>query len=101
LHVLTLDPAIEQTLTQSLRQADAATALVVEPEFAEQLLGRLVAQAERMMKGNLLPVLLCSPDLRRHLRLLSERVIPHMRIVSMAEVPNSVSLKSYATVRMS
>jgi flagellar biosynthesis protein FlhA len=53
-----------------------------------------------MMKSNMLPVLLCSPDLRRHLRLLCERVIPHMRIISMAEVPNSVSLKSYATVSM-
>jgi flagellar biosynthesis protein FlhA len=101
LHVLTLDPAIEQNLTQSLRQADAGAALVVEPGFAEQLLGRLVTQAERMMKNNMLPVLLCSPDLRRHLRLLCERVIPHMRIVSMAEVPNSISLKSYATVSMS
>jgi flagellar biosynthesis protein FlhA len=98
LHVLTLDPAIEQALMQSVRNAEAGNALVVEPKFAEQLLARLAAQAERMMKGNMLPVLLCSPDLRRHLRLLSERVIPHMRILSMAEVPNSVSLKSFATV---
>jgi flagellar biosynthesis protein FlhA len=51
-----------------------------------------------MMKGNMLPVLLCSPDLRRHVRLLAERVLPHMRVLSMAEVPNSVSLKSYSTV---
>jgi flagellar biosynthesis protein FlhA len=101
LHVLTLDPAIEQSLLQSVREADAGSTLVVEPKYAEQLLGRLAAQAERMMKSNMLPVLLCSPDLRRHLRALSERVIPHMRILSMAEIPNSVSLKSYSTVTMS
>jgi flagellar biosynthesis protein FlhA len=100
LHVLTLDPAIEQDLTQSLREAESGASLVVEPRLAEQLLNRLAAQAERMMKSNMLPVLLCSPDLRRHLRLLCERVIPHMRIISMAEVPNSISLKSYATVSM-
>lgn len=52
------------------------------------------------MKSNMLPVLLCSPDLRPHVRLLSERVIPHMRVLSMAEVPNSVSLKSFASVRL-
>lgn len=100
LHVLTLDPEIEQNLTQSLREAESGAALVVEPRLAEQLLGRLTTQGERMMKSNMLPVLLCSPDLRRHLRLLCERVIPHMRIISMAEVPNSVALKSYATVSL-
>lgn len=98
LNVLTLDPAIEQTLMQGLRDAEAGGNLVVEPKYAEQLLSRLAAQSERMMKGNMLPVLLCSPDLRRHLRSLSERVVPHMRILSMAEIPNSVSLKAFGTV---
>lgn len=101
LHVLTLDPSIEQNLMQSVLATDTASTLVVEPKLAEQLLAHMAAQAERMMKNNMLPVLLCSPDLRRHLRALSERVIPHMRILSMAEIPNSVSLKSYGTVSLS
>jgi len=100
LHVLTLDPAIEQTLLQSVRNADAVTRMVVEPKYAEQLLSKLAAQSERMMKGNMLPVLLCSPDLRRHMRALSERVIPHMRILSLSEIPNSVNLKSFGTVNL-
>lgn len=100
LSVLTLDPAIEQALMDSVRSADATTTMVVEPKFAEQLLALMAAQAERMMKANMLPVLLCAPDLRRHLRALSERVIPHMRILSMAEIPSSVNLKSYGTVTM-
>ncbi len=74
--------------------------MVIEPKYAEQLLARLAAQSERMMKGNMLPVLLCSPELRRHVRALAERMIPHMRILSMAEVPNSVSLKAFDTVSM-
>jgi flagellar biosynthesis protein FlhA len=100
LHVLTLDPAIEQNLMQCVRATDVTSTLVVEPKLAEQLLARLAAQSERMMKSNMLPVLLCSPDLRRHIRALSERVIPHMRILSMAEIPNSMNLKSYGTVSL-
>ena len=100
LHVLTLDPVVEDSLMHSIRDAETGAAMVVEPKYAEQLLGRLAAQAERMMKSNMLPVLLCSPDLRRHLRSLSERVIPHMRILSMAEIPNSVNLKSFGAVGM-
>lgn len=100
LNVLTLDPAIEQTLMAGLRSAEAGGDMVVEPKYAEQLLSRLAAQSERMMKGNQLPVLLCSPDLRRHLRALSERVVPHMRILSMGEIPNSVYLKAAGVVAL-
>jgi flagellar biosynthesis protein FlhA len=97
LQVLTLDPAVEQVLMQSLRQADGGN-IVIEPRYADQLLARMASQAERMMKANMLPVLLCAPDLRRHVRSLCERVLPHLRVLSMAEVPNSINLKAYAAI---
>ena len=98
LQVMTLDPAIESQFMTSVRQAEAGQPLVIDPRLAEQFMGRLVALSERMMKHNLLPVLLCAPDLRRHLRSLSERVLPHLRILSMTEVPQAIELKSYAVV---
>lgn len=100
LQVMTLEPQLEQTLMQAVQNTDLSSTLVVEPKLAEQLLSRLSGHAERMMKSNMLPVLLCSPDLRRHLRTLSERVIPHMRVVSMAEIPGSVNLKAFCTVSL-
>lgn len=98
LQVLTLAPAMESEMLQGLRAADPAQPLALDPRLAEQFVGRLAQQAERMMKGNLLPVLLCAPELRRHLRALSERVAPHLRVLAMTEVPQSVELKSYAVV---
>ena len=94
LQVLTLDPTVEHTL----RTASAGGSLAVEPKFAEQLMARLVGHAEQMMKNNLLPVLLCAPEVRRHVRTLTERVVPHMRVVAVTEVPNSVPLKAFGTV---
>ena len=47
-----------------------------------------------------LPVLLCAPELRRHVRALSERVMPHLRVLSMAEVPQNVELKSFGVVQL-
>jgi len=78
LEVLTLDPAVEQTL----RGATAGGSLAIEPRFAEQLMARVVGHAEQMMKKNLLPVLLCAPEIRRHVRSLTERVVPHMRVLA-------------------
>jgi flagellar biosynthesis protein FlhA len=98
LYVLTLDPAIESTMATSLRAAEDKAALVLEPRFAEQVLARIGAQVERMIKNNVMPVLLCSPELRRHLRRLTERVLPHLAVLSMSEVPNNMSLKSFGVV---
>ncbi|HEX5682641.1 MAG TPA: flagellar biosynthesis protein FlhA [Ideonella sp.] len=101
LHVMTLDPQIEGQLLHGLRDVSTGAAPAVDPLLAEQFVSRLVQHAEKMMKSNLLPVLLCAPDLRRHLRLLSERVLPHLRVVAMTEVPTTVELRSFAVVAAS
>lgn len=104
LHVLTLDPAVESQFLQSVQAASAEGAghpFVLDPRMAEQVVKRLVQQAERMMKSNLLPVLLCAPELRRHVRALSERVMPHLRVLSMTEIPHSVELKSFGVIQLS
>ena len=97
--MITLDPLTESHIGHSLRaSAESGSRLAIEPRVADQLIGNLVQQAEAMMKANLLPVLLCSPDLRRHLRMLTERVLPHLRVLSMSEIPGSIELKAFSAV---
>ena len=100
LHVLTIDAALESQLMQCLSGAAMGSPLTLDPRLTEQFIGRMVQQAERMMKSSLLPVLLCAPELRRHIRSLSERVMPHCRVLSMLEIPQSIELKSYAVVSL-
>jgi flagellar biosynthesis protein FlhA len=99
LQVMTLDPMIESRLMQGLQEAHAnSQAYALEPKLAEQFMARMVQQAEQMMKNNLLPVLLCTPDLRRHIRSLCERAMPHLRVLSLTEIPQNIELKSYGVV---
>ena len=99
LQVMTLDPVIESRLMQGLQAAQSnAQTYALEPKLAEQFMGHMVHQAEQMMKSNLLPVLLCTPDLRRHLRSLCERAVPHLRVLSLTEIPRNIELKSYGVV---
>jgi flagellar biosynthesis protein FlhA len=99
LPVLTFDPATEQRIAGSLQGAEDGKRLLLEPKFAEAVMGRLAGQVEQMMKANVSPVLLCAPELRRHVRRITERVLPHLAVLSMAEVPSSCNLKSYAVVK--
>ncbi|MGC3963585.1 MAG: flagellar biosynthesis protein FlhA [Rhodocyclaceae bacterium] len=99
LQVMTLDPGVEAQLMQALAAAEGRQ-LALEPRLIEQLLLRVVQGSERMMKSNLLPILLCAPDLRQHLRTLTERVMPHLRVLSMTEIPSTIELKSYSTLSL-
>lgn len=98
LKVLVFDPKVEQKLSTSLRKDSGKSVLVVDPSFAEQVMTRLAAQTEKMMRANLSPVLLCSPELRRHIRRVTERTIPHLSVVSMSEVPSAVNVSSHGMV---
>jgi flagellar biosynthesis protein FlhA len=101
LQVMTLDPMVEGQLLQGLQAAQAQSrAYAIEPRLAEAFMKRMVQQAEQMMKNNLLPVLLCAPDLRRHVRTLCERAVPHLRVLSLTEIPQNIELKSYAVVAL-
>lgn len=104
LNVMTLDPSVEGQFLQGVQAArnrdGSSSMFAFEPKLSEQLIARLLQQGERMMKSNLLPVLLCSPELRQPIRTLSERVMPHLRVLSMAEIPHTVELKSWAVVSL-
>jgi flagellar biosynthesis protein FlhA len=100
LSVLTLDPGIEQKIAGCIQGADESSRLLLEPKFAEAVIGRLAGHVEQMMKNNMAPVLLCAPELRRHLRSVTERVLPHLSIVALTEIPTTVSLRSFAVVKV-
>ena len=100
LYVLTLDPTVEQTISTALRTVDGKSAMVLEPKFAERFLVKMAGEVEKMMGSNMMPVLLCQQNLRRHLRQFTERVMPHLSIVSLSEVPNSVNLKAFGMVNL-
>ncbi len=105
LQVMTIDPVIEGRFLQSVLAARGDGSGVpapvgLDPKLTEQFVARLVQLCEKMMKQNLLPVLLCAPELRRHVRTLSERVMPHLRVLAMTEVPQSVELRSYGVVTL-
>jgi flagellar biosynthesis protein FlhA len=100
LHVLTLDPAVEESLIGTTSGASGEPARHADPRILEKVLGRVAAAAEKMIKNNLVPVMLCTPDLRRHLRGLCERVAPHLRVICLAEVAAGFELRAFSSISL-
>ncbi|MBJ6979139.1 MULTISPECIES: type III secretion system export apparatus subunit SctV [unclassified Luteimonas] len=97
LHVLLIHPELEDKLRQSVRVAGGASQLAISPELAARLGGEVRAHLARQAAG-VRPVLLCSLDVRRHLRKLMEvdffelpvlsyqELAPDLRIVQAGQV---------------
>ena len=100
LQVLTFDPAVEQTLAAAVRSIEEKPTLVLEPRLAEQVLRKLSEEVERMTRGNVRPVLLCAPTLRRHVRRFTERLVPQLAVLSLNEVPAQLSLRAFGVVKV-
>jgi flagellar biosynthesis protein FlhA len=100
MHVLTLDPELEQSFAKAVRTVDKQTSLVLEPSFGERLLKRLSEEVERMAGVNLKPIVLCTPSLRRHVRRFTERLVPQLAVVSLNEIPSHVSLRAFGVIKV-
>lgn len=100
LQVLTFDPSIEQSIAAAVRPVEEKPTLILEPRLAEQVLRRLSEEVDRMARGNLRPVLLCAPTLRRHVRRLTERLVPQLSVLSLNEVPTQMNLRAFGVVKV-
>jgi flagellar biosynthesis protein FlhA len=98
LYVLVLDPAIEKTLAQVYAQPAGTQPTPLEPRFADQMLKRLAGSVEKMLAANVSPVLLCGGELRRAMRDITLRTLPHLKVLSMDEISTHVRLKSFGVV---
>jgi flagellar biosynthesis protein FlhA len=97
LEVLSLHPRIEGQIADSVRVGGGGP-FVIEPRLAEQLIRGLAPLTESMVREGLAPVLLCGPELRRHLKTFTRRSLPRLAIISVSEIPHSVELKSFAVL---
>jgi flagellar biosynthesis protein FlhA len=98
LNVITMEPSLEQTFQSGLR--GEGTGMLVEPRVTEGFISALVSEAEKMMANGHPPILLCSPSLRRHIRKLVDRVLPSMTVLSLNEVPGTISIASCGMVQI-
>jgi flagellar biosynthesis protein FlhA len=98
IHVISLEPKLEQMLEASVQNTDRGPRLVIRPELVGRMVARLSALVERMVAQNMQPVLLCSPGIRFQLRKIMEGSFPNMALISYSEIANGVNVKATGTV---
>lgn len=100
LNVITLDPVWEGRLQQGLRRSAQGTAeLQLNPGLEQQFLSALEAGLRYCQtEGYLKIALLVDPRFRRQVHRLIERRLPHLPVLSYAEVAPGFRVNSLYTL---
>lgn len=101
LKVITLDPATELAIAESLRNGLPSSGMILNPRLAEQLVFKLSDYAERTALEGAKPVLICQPDVRRGIRSFLERIIPHLAVLAINELPAQAKVRSDGVLQLS
>ncbi len=99
-HVFTLDPVLEQSIAEGIRQTEVGMQLVLEPTAVQQILNGVRTQVERMAAMGYQPVALCSPRTRLHFRRLAERMLPTICVLSYNELATGAKLETVGMVTL-
>lgn len=86
LRVLTLEPATEQLLLESLRPGEQGSQLSLAPDRVEALLDALRGRLESVEATGRQAVLVCAPAIRPALRRVAALAVPRLPVLSYNEV---------------
>lgn len=98
--VFAVDPSIEQTIADGLRQTDGGVQLVLDPVTVQRILEGTKTQVERMAASGHQPIALCSPRVRLHYRRLVERMTPALAALSYNELCPGAKLETVGMVTL-
>ncbi|MDA8362290.1 MAG: flagellar biosynthesis protein FlhA [Gammaproteobacteria bacterium] len=97
LPVITLDPALEQILQQSLQVAGEG-GMGFEPGLVDRMRKALTESAQRQEAAGQPVVLLVAATLRPWLARFTRHTVPGMRVLSYNEIPDNKQIRIVATV---
>ena len=96
--LITLDREIEDIIAEAIQPSDQGSYLAIEPNAAQSIITAIRTMTERFNMNGAQPVLLASPSIRRHVRKMIERFIPHMAVLSHNEIPQNIKIQSLGVV---
>jgi flagellar biosynthesis protein FlhA len=97
LPVVVLGAGMENALGGKIQKINNTDQLVIQPEDAQSLLTK-IRQIIEKTGIKVQPIILCSSQVRYHVRQLLERFMPEVVILSAAEVPANIRIVSLGVI---
>ncbi len=101
LHVVTLDPALEDILAAGFDYGERGLVIKLSPQVAEAVTRSLAQQLEKVVQAGHPPVVLCSPQVRALLKQVTSASLPKLAVLSLNEVTEDTMVESVGQINAS
>ena len=100
LYAITVDPALERLITESVRQSDRISAPELPQNILKQIYDDLKKLTDQMAQEGRVPLVLCSPVVRPYFRKLIEPGFASVAVLSFTELPPDLEVRPVGMLRL-
>ena len=98
LHVVMLDPALEDQVRAGFEQSDQGMFIRFSPQAIEQLCMKISQETDKLTQMNQPPVILVNPQIRAALRQMTASNLPYLVVLSYNEITRDTKIDSIGMV---
>ncbi len=98
LHVVTLDPALEERIRAGFEHSDEGLSIRLSPREVENVCRWIGVEVEKLMAAGRPPIVLAGPQIRAALKHLTAAHIPQLVVLSYNEITRDTKIESAAMV---
>ncbi len=100
LGIISFEPQLEQTISNSIHQTERGALLALEPALTQKLIEKISHVMKESIPSGYEVVLLTSTAIRQHIRKLIEGFLPTLPVLSYKEIAPGVQIQSLGIVRL-
>ena len=97
-HVISMEPQLEQQMLEDLRVTEQGTVIAMNPDLGQSVLTQLSEMQTEAENQGLRPVLVCSPQLRASVRRLVRPSLHQLPVLSYSELVGADQVRSVGVV---
>ena len=96
LHVVTLDPALEERIRAGFERNEEGLTIRLSPREADALCRSIAAETDKLVAGGRPPIVLVDPQIRPALKLLTAAHLPQLVVLSYHEITRDTRIEAVA-----
>jgi flagellar biosynthesis protein FlhA len=100
LHVLTIDPTLEQKIIESRVETSSGIISALDPAVQNAWIKALIRSVAVVQEHGWFPIIVCSESARYLVRSSTERDLPELVVLSVPEIVSDVTLESVGVIRL-
>lgn len=96
--VITLDPKIEQSIMNAVKQTEQGAYISLDPAVTKQIISATERELEKLENAGKMPIVVTSPIVRMYFKKLTGDYIKDLIVISYNEIDSNIELQSIGMV---